>query len=212
MLKFSNLLALFGALFLLVGCPAGDDDDDAGDDDAGDDDTGDDDTGIDCTDAVACDDSYDHETGFSDPATITHCESISGDLIFSELDGLTSIDLPCLTVVSGALGFWSNGDLLSVAGLANVTSVQILSIGGNDALPSLAGLSGITTVADDVYIEDNASLTSLEGLSALVSVGQDLDIVDNACLSQAEAEAFAAGLTVGDSVRVENNGANYPCD
>jgi len=44
-------------------------------------------------------------------------------------------------------------------------------------------------------------------------VGAYLDIYDNDCLSQVEAEAFAAGLTVGfGTVEVYDNGANYPCD
>jgi len=40
----------------------------------------------------------------------------------------------------------------------------------------------------------------------------NLDIRNNDCLSQAEAEAFAAGVSVGGSVTVVFNGANYPCD
>jgi len=77
---------------------------------------------------------------------------------------------------------------------------------------SLDGLSNITSVGNDLYIIKNDSLTSLDGLSNLTTVGGLLDIEDNDCLSQAEAEAFAAGLSVGGYVVVHDNGANYPCN
>ena len=42
--------------------------------------------------------------------------------------------------------------------------------------------------------------------------GGSLRISNTDCLSQAEAEAFAASISVGGYVTVEGNGADYPCE
>ena len=186
-MRTSYFIALLCVLFILPGCPGGDDDDVSGDDDTGDDDAGDDDTDNECTTAESCADDYDI-TSESELEAIAQCESIEGYLWFHEHAWLTSIDLPCLTTVGGGL---------DIEGNASLTTLD---------MPSL------TTVGDDLYIWDNDALTSLGGLPGLTTVGGYLDISLNDCLSQADAEAFAAGLTVGFDVVVEDNGANYPCN
>jgi hypothetical protein len=67
-------------------------------------------------------------------------------------------------------------------------------------------------VGSTLHIWDNDSLAGLSGLSGLTSVGDNLIIASHVCLSQAEAEAFAAGVSVAGGVDVYNNGADYPCD
>ena len=235
--KTSYLIALLGVLFILFGCPTGDDDDndtsgdddvaddDTGDDDAGDDDTGDDDTtgdddsadddsADDDTDGSLCEGNYTIESE-SDLNAITQCESITGTLRFDDQDWLTSLDLPCLTSVGEDLYINNNPALTSfdIPALTFLGGIGggFVGIGNNPALTNLAGLSSLESVGY-LYIYFNGSLTSLDGLSSLETVSWDLGIWDNDCLSQGEAEAFAAGLIAGGVVDVYDNGANYPCN
>ena len=171
MSKASYLIALFGVVFVVGGCPGGDDDDT---------------TGL-CEAAEPCEGDYNIDIE-RDIEAIAQCESISGNLDFDNEDWLTSIDLPCLTSVGG--------DLI---------------IENNNALTSVDGLSSLTTVGGPLEILDCDALANID-MPALTSMGGDLTIYDNYCLSQAEAEAFAASIDVGDEVSVSDNGANYPCN
>lgn len=47
---------------------------------------------------------------------------------------------------------------------------------GNGALASLEGLSGLTSVGGDFYLQENVALTGVEGLRSLASVGGLLNI------------------------------------
>jgi len=87
-----------------------------------------------------------------------------------------------------------------------------LDISDNGSLTSLDGLSNLTTLDGDLEISYNPALTTLDGLSSLTTVDGEMYIHNNECLNQAEAEAFAAGLSAGGAVDVFNNGANYPCN
>ena len=237
-MRFHLAVLLSGSLFVLVGCPPPDqacdpgetqsctcagglsggqvceedgqgwddcdcgagDDDATGDDDSGDDDaTGDDDTSSGDDDTTGADD--DDSTGTvcspcggnyailnsSDLEDAYFCESITGNLNVDGADWLTSLDLPCLESVDGSLYIRENDLLISF------------------------DMPALTTVGSGLNISSNASLASLDGLSSLVSVGDVLNIYNNDCLNQDEAEAFAAGLTVGSYEQVTLNGADYPC-
>ena len=59
-------------------------------------------------------------------------------------------------------------------------------------LTSINGLTALTTVGGDLYIEYNHRLTSLDGLSGLNTVGGDLYIGHNPALCQSYINAFAA--------------------
>ncbi len=75
----------------------------------------------------------------------------------------------------------------------------------NDALTSLDGLSGLTTVGGYLDIRSNDALTSLDGLSGITSVGGDLYIQTNYSLCQSSVDAFVAGISVSGSVTTYSN-------
>ena len=126
-------------------------------------------------------------------------------------DALTSLDaLSNLTTVDTLAVFWGNDALTSLGMPALTTVGGHLHIWDNASMASL-DMPALTTVAQDLTIEHNAALTSFD-MSALTTVGGDLEISWNNCLSQAEAEAFAAGLSVGREIDVYDNGADYPCN
>ena len=64
-------------------------------------------------------------------------------------------------------------------------------------LPNLDGLAAITSLGTNLTITENAVLTDLSGLSNLTTVARDLSIDNNDALCQSDAQAFAAGITVG---------------
>jgi hypothetical protein len=123
-----------------------------------------------------------------------------GDTLLTHLDGLNSID-----TVDEMLIVFRNTDLTDTGGLSRVRAVgDTVSIRFNSTLPSI-GLKSLTE-AGGLDIEYNDVLTSLDDLAALRVIEGDLTINGNPMLSQAEAEAFAAGITVGGTIRVEANG------
>jgi hypothetical protein len=84
---------------------------------------------------------------------------------------------PCDQVDSLAV---TGPDINNLDGLSGLTKVDgELWIQGNNALTSLGGLSALTSVGIRLTIAYNAALTSLNGLSALSSVGELLWINDN---------------------------------
>jgi len=160
MSKVSYLIALVGALFLLGGCPSGDDNDDddndsAGDDDVGDDDASDDDAGDDdndtsdlCLDAGVCEGDYDIEDSSERDYVAQFCESITGFLLFEDEDWLTSINLPCLKSVDGSLAITENDH-------PDLTSVN---------------MDSLTTVNDRLWIQDNDCLRQDDAESFAASI------------------------------------------
>lgn len=196
-----HLFALFTGLALIVGCPSGDDDDLSGDDDASIDD---DDDSSNCDAAEPCVGDYVIENG-SDLDTLSTCESVSGDLVLTGSDWLTTFDqLACLTTVKGEFRIQDNGSLASID-LPRLVAVEWMRIGGNvglttidlpslttgcdgldvefnDSLANLDGLANITTLGERLYIQNNASLFSLDGLSSLTTVDGSLVISTNAIL------------------------------
>ena len=184
MLKACCPLALLGAVFVAGGC---------------------------CKEP--CDPGVDryHVQSDSDLAVIARCETISGDLMFERQSWLTSIDMPDLTSVGGGLWIVGNDALTSID-MPSITSVGgYLYIMSNESLSSIE-LPNLTSADRDLSISNNDALTSLANLPNLTSVGGYLSINHNDCLSQAEAEAFAATVTVGGSCKTHGNGVDYPCN
>jgi hypothetical protein len=103
---------------------------------------------------------------------ITWCDSLS---TLEGLDQITSDSIRSLTLRS-------NGNLLSLSGIENLTVQHGLTILGNDRLQSLEGLSLNDTLLGDFIISSNDSLTNLHGLEELKFV-DDLDIVKNELLT-----------------------------
>ena len=145
-------------------------------------------------------------------AGLSSLTTVGGDLAIQDNDGLISlVGLSSLTAVDGFLGILDNDDLANLWGLSSLESLGGLVIEGNGCLTSLAGVTSLESVGG-LSISNNATLASLNGLSGLATVGAGVYIFENDCLSQAEAEAFAVGLTEYGIIEVRDNGANYPCD
>ena len=93
---------------------------------------------------------------------------IDGNLtIGPELHTNSIIDLSTLAsleIIIGTLNIQRNSHLPSLAGLDNITYVQVLRVVDNEQLVSLTGLESLTTIIVSVIIEDNNNLTSLAGL------------------------------------------------
>jgi hypothetical protein len=113
--------------------------------------------------------------------------SIGGDVLIS--GGLTSLTgLEGLTSIRGDLQFVNNHALTSMAGLEGLIFIEgSLFIGrkyhgGNDALISLTGLSGLTAIGEYLCIYDNDSLATLTGIEGLTSIGGSFHISENNAL------------------------------
>ncbi len=124
--------------------------------------------------------------------------SIGGSAVLKSLDGLNNV-----STVGGNLTFNYNPSLESLDALESLTSVGGLYIQRNDALDSLVGLEGVTSVDVSILIRDNAVLESLAGLDSVSSIGNYLLIDDNVALrSMAGLENLAS---VGNFVRIVGN-------
>ena len=76
-----------------------------------------------------------------------------------------------------------------------------LYIGRNDALTSLSGLDGITSVGDNLTIAGNDTLTSLTGLEVVASLAGDLYISGNGALCE--------GLAFDLETQLSDNGNDF---
>jgi hypothetical protein len=75
-------------------------------------------------------------------------------------------------------------DITNLNGLSALTTVDgELWIQDNVSLTGLGGLSALTSIVGNALIQNNAVLTNVDGLSALTSVGAELTISNNAVLS-----------------------------
>jgi len=110
--------------------------------------------------------------------------TISGDLLISSLTNLTSINsLSNLNTIGGSLTIGYNHDLLSLNGLESLNVINSVGISQNNALTSLSGLDGLTSITDNLHIADNESLLSLSGLNNLGLIGEFTTIRDNPSLT-----------------------------
>lgn len=119
--------------------------------------------------------------------------SISGGLTLSGNPALVTLGhLQSLSQIDGSFFVLDCDALQSMAGLGSVTVSEDLSIIGNGALASLAGLGG--SVGRDLEIEENPSLTSLEGL-AVNHVERGVFIANNTGLTSLAGLAAVSGHT-----------------
>ena len=145
MLKANCLIALFGVLFILVGCPAGDDDDSSsGDDEASDDDASDDDASDDdaSDDDASDDDAGDDDAGDDDVADDSVIATVTVPAGFNE------------TPVALFLGYLDGWDAEDIAG--GGLEMDDPDIGDGNALEIVgdqAGLSGEYLIVVVLYVE-----------------------------------------------------------
>jgi len=112
------------------------------------------------------------------------CERITGKVTISGADISSLQSLSTIDSIKGSLRIVNNPVLVSLGGLGNLhyvgeSLIQILgskateglTIAGNTALNSLAGLDNLRSVKACVSIGGNPSLTTLDGLDSLSSLG-----------------------------------------
>jgi hypothetical protein len=121
-----------------------------------------------------------------------------GSLVIRANPGLASLTgLAALTTVAGGFEIRDTETLVSLAGLENLTSVDGLFLGLNDALVSLAGLDNLTDIRS-LGVGGNQALTSLAGAESVASLGNLVVRANHALPSLAGLENLASlsSLTV----------------
>jgi hypothetical protein len=103
-------------------------------------------------------------------------------------------------VLYGDYTIYNNVDLAGLIGYTEVTGELIIQA---STLPSLVGLESLTSVGNNLTINDSRSLTSLEGLNSLTSVGGDLKITFNGDLTSFE--GLNSLTSVGGYLNLESN-------
>jgi hypothetical protein len=83
-----------------------------------------------------------------------------------------------------------------------------LNIRHNDTLANLDGLTGVTSVGQDLNIVDNDAVTTLDGLSGITSVEWSLDISSNDALANLDGldgiTALRGDLSIGGNASLTN--------
>jgi hypothetical protein len=125
-------------------------------------------------------------TSTDDLGALRGIERLDGSLsVTGSVDDLSS--LSCLQSVSGRLRVGRTG-LHDLAGLEQLTIIgEGLTLDNNAALVSIAALGGLTAVAGDVLVIDDASLSSLEGLEWMTHAAAAVRIERNDALASLEA-------------------------
>lgn len=127
---------------------------------------------------------------------------VSGILVISSNGLLTEVDLPRLERAGGMYTHISKNDHLEDLDLPSLHTVTgLFHFAENPALTSLQGLSGLRTVNNEFTIYRNNGLTSLEGLEGLEYV-KSLKIDNNHGL---ESLRGLEGVELGDDLDVHGN-------
>ncbi len=106
---------------------------------------------------------------------------IDGDLVIA---GVDDADLPPLSleVVTGGITVAGNPALTSLAGIATITAIGgIYAVQGNNALADISALGKLQGVSS-IIISGNDSLTDLAGLESWIDITHNLTITNNASL------------------------------
>lgn len=137
---------------------------------------------------------------------LSQLTSIKGNLRISYNQSLTSLDgLHNLSSVGGFLHLFDNG-LEEIFALSNVNTIgSSLSIFDNDALVSLTGLNGITTMLGVLIIAKNNVLSSIEGIGNIYFGITDLRIFQNPLLSTCNLPRICNYITSGGTNMITNN-------
>ncbi len=134
-----------------------------------------------------------------------------GSILIDANDELTDLgSFPALTSV-GKLEISSNPMLTDYSGLEALTSTTgDVELWNAALIEDLSGFEALTSVGGLLRIEDMPVLNSLAGLG-VTEVGDDLRIVSNPELSECLAADYAASVTVGGAMIVNNNMSDL-CD
>lgn len=114
-------------------------------------------------------------------------DTLGGDISISNNFALTNLSALAeggLSSLNEDLTLVGNSALNSLAGLENIHAIHgHLWIQGNSMLTSLSGLEGLSALDGDLIIYHNNGLTSLHGLESLPHIGARLLIHENGALT-----------------------------
>lgn len=131
-----------------------------------------------------------------DVAPLRELETITGDLQIGPTVGVTTITLPALRAVGGAIRVTSNGSLRGLF-LPLVERAGRVEVDHDLSLTTIA-LPRLAAVAESFVVTDNRELALVDA-SALVSVGNELVLGDDPKL----VTVLAPHLTHAGAVRIE---------
>ncbi|MRH99859.1 T9SS type A sorting domain-containing protein [Kriegella sp. EG-1] len=128
--------------------------------------------------------------------------SISLNPSLLNLNGLNSLNR-----VNNSFNILNNTSLLNIEALSNLTTLLLgnflsLTIQGNNALASLNGLEGLTTINGGLVISGN-SLVNLTGLENLITITQRLTITN--CDSLLNFQGLNSLQSIGAEFQLETN-------
>lgn len=144
-----------------------------------------------------------------DTATVPVLDSVTqvkGDLEVLNNSLLTSVadlNLNPGLIIEGSFIFTNNANLVSLAGLNANATQKGLSVTSNKKLTHLVGLAGINTITGNVSFSNNSALSNLSALENLTSVTGNVSISDNASLASLSGLNNLANL--GGSLSLNNN-------
>jgi len=152
---------------------------------------------------------FNNATGCNSTQEImAHCDDLdicdfTQEIIIDSQAGIDTFSTayPCETILGDLI--IEGEDITNLDGLSNLTAiVGNLYIESNPLLNNLEGLSGITMIGDSLLIEYNSLLNNLEGLSNLTTVGGSLFIEHNPLLNNLD--ALSNLTTIGRSLSVSS--------
>jgi hypothetical protein len=136
------------------------------------------------------------------------CTNLQGSLKVNSTD-ITNLDgFNTIVSIGGSLSLGitmgGNESLKDITGLSNLTNIGgNLLIEGNDSLTNLTGLNNLSAIGGSLSILINYSLNSLAAFSGLNSIGSALDIEENYSLGNID--GFSNLSSIGDDLRISGN-------
>ena len=128
---------------------------------------------------------------------------LNGDLVLRDNPALIHLSGPIpLSFIGGALVIHRNPALIDLVGLPVLRSAGAVSVTGNDALNSVAGMASLAMVYGPVEILDNPAIKKATSLISLRSVSGGLAIMLNDAVTEI---SFPSLETVGGDIAVSYN-------
>jgi hypothetical protein len=146
---------------------------------------------------------------FSSPATAQDCTP--DDIVLdtqSDVNNFQADHGPC-DHVDGKLTIDGN-DIVNLAGLSGLSSVDDLLIANNPLLMNVDGLSGLTAIFRDLEVSHNGDLIDLDGLAGVTEIGRNILIWDNDELEDLDGLTRLTG--VEGSLNIRDNSSLFDLD
>lgn len=138
--------------------------------------------------------------------SVSHAQTFTGDVTLTTQAEVDAFGANGYQAFEGILNIEesSPGNITSLEPLLSLNFVANLGINKNSALTSLNGLNNITTIGEDLHLEENNQLTNLEGLGNLNSIGS-LDLSFNDALINLD--GLSSNLSVREGILLQHNTA-----